>query len=74
MSDYPYSRPWLVEQHIQIPELAGQWLIANRCYTEAEASTRTAGWRATAHRLETFRVRDARVPQGAQMSLLGGAS
>lgn len=80
-----HSRPWLVEQHIDVPALSDTWLPVHRFKDEQEAEALAAAMRLGASRRERFRVRDCRterveteakaaLPRNAQFSLLDGAA
>jgi hypothetical protein len=49
--------PWLVEQHIDLPGLTGQWLRDRRFPTQAEAEEYVEMQMRTASHHETYRVR-----------------
>lgn len=72
MPNPPLSRPWLVEQHIDMDGLRGRWLIHKRHPERSWAEEELGALRATASALETFRVRDARLLVEEQPSLFGG--
>lgn len=61
-----YQKPWVVEQHLDLPAMQSTWLFARAFATQDEADDYAERMRRVSSSRETWRVRNREAEAGAR--------